>query len=109
VAIKALGAWRHVSSARRSGSVFCLAVKEQRQAIIRRRACELFVLDVRDLYYFGDTLKVGLLDLPCFVTRNVSLELWLGIGVKHVAFLELWLGMASLEFWLEIANEHDEL
>ncbi|QCE06310.1 hypothetical protein DEO72_LG9g1321 [Vigna unguiculata] len=30
-------------------------------------------------------------------SRNVSLELWLGIGVKHVAFLKLWLRMASLE------------
>jgi len=30
-------------------------------------------------------------------TRNVSLELWLRIGVKHVAFLELWLEMISLE------------
>jgi len=30
------------------------------------------------------------------VARNVSLELWLGIGVKHVVFLELWLGLASV-------------
>ena len=33
------------------------------------------------------------------MARNVSLELWLGIGVKHVIFLELWLGMA---------DEHEE-
>jgi len=26
----------------------------------------------------------------------VFLELWLGIGVKHVAFLELWLKLASV-------------
>jgi len=38
------------------------------------------------------------------VARNVSLELWLGIGVKHVVFLELWLGMASLELWLGMAS-----
>ena len=43
------------------------------------------------------------------MARNVSLELWLGIGVKHVAFLELWLGMASLELWLVMAGEHEEL
>jgi len=43
------------------------------------------------------------------VARNVSLELWLGIGVKHVAFLELWLGIVSLELWLEMVDEHEEL
>jgi len=43
------------------------------------------------------------------VARNVSLELWLGIGVKHVTFLELWLGMASLELWLAMADEHEKL
>ncbi|QCD83458.1 hypothetical protein DEO72_LG2g3802 [Vigna unguiculata] len=31
------------------------------------------------------------------------------IGVKHVAFLELWLRMTSLELWLGMADEHDEL
>jgi len=31
------------------------------------------------------------------------------IGVKHVAFLELWLKMASLELWLGMADEHEEL
>ena len=40
---------------------------------------------------------------------NVSLDLLLRIGVKHVAFLELWLGMASLELWLGMADEHEEL
>jgi len=43
------------------------------------------------------------------MARNVSLELWLMIGVKHVAFFELWLGMTSLELWLGIADEHKEL
>ena len=39
----------------------------------------------------------------------VFLELWLGIRVKHVAFLELWLIMASLELWLGMTDEHEEL
>jgi len=43
------------------------------------------------------------------VARNVSLELWLRIGVKHVTFLELWLGMVSLELWLGMVDEHEEL
>jgi len=34
--------------------------------------------------------------------------LWLGIGVKHVVFLELWLRIASLELWLGMADEHEE-
>jgi len=42
------------------------------------------------------------------VARNVSLELWLRIGVKHVVFLELWLRIASLELWLEMTDEHEE-
>ena len=41
------------------------------------------------------------------MARNVSLELWLGIRVKYVVFLELWLGIASLELWLEMADEHE--
>ena len=43
------------------------------------------------------------------MAQRVSFELWLGIGVKHVAFLELWLRMTSLELWLEMADEHEEL
>ena len=43
------------------------------------------------------------------MAQNVSLELWLGIGVKHVTFPELWLGIASLELWLGMADEHEEL
>jgi len=42
------------------------------------------------------------------VARNISLELWLGIGVKHVVFLELWLGIASLELWLGMVDEHEK-
>jgi len=34
----------------------------------------------------------------------VSLELWLEIEGKHVAFLKLWLGMTSLELWLGMTN-----
>jgi len=48
---------------------------------------------------FGDASKVGLLVFP---------ELWLGIGVKHVVFLELWLIITSLELWLGMADEHEE-
>ena len=63
---------------------------------------------MRDLQGFDDISKVGLL---------VFLELWLRtyplivarIGVKHVAFLELWLGMESLELWLGMADEQEEL
>jgi len=43
------------------------------------------------------------------VAQNVSLELWLRIGVKHGAFSGLWPGMTSLELWLGIADEHEEL
>ena len=55
----------------------------------------LLVLDVRDLQDLGDISKVDLL---------VFLELWLGIGVKHVALLELWLRMTSLKLWLGIGR-----
>jgi len=43
------------------------------------------------------------------VARNVSLELWLEIGVKHMVFLELWLRITSLELSLGMADEHEEL
>ncbi|QCD97174.1 hypothetical protein DEO72_LG6g1884 [Vigna unguiculata] len=36
-------------------------------------------------------------------------KLWLGIGVKHVAFYGLWSEMTSLELWLGITDEHEEL
>jgi len=42
------------------------------------------------------------------MAQNVSLELWLGIGVKHVVFFELWLRIASLELWLGMADEHEK-
>jgi len=38
------------------------------------------------------------------MARNISLKLWLGIVVKHVAFLKLLLGMTSLELWLGLAS-----
>ena len=43
------------------------------------------------------------------MAQNVSLELWLGIGVKHMALLKLWLRIASRELWLGMADEHQEL
>ena len=41
--------------------------------------------------------------------RTYPFELLFGIGVKHVTFSELWLEMTSLELWLRIADEHEEL
>ncbi|QCE10482.1 hypothetical protein DEO72_LG10g1712 [Vigna unguiculata] len=38
------------------------------------------------------------------MAQSVSLELWLGIGLKHMVFLELWRGIASLELWLGLAS-----
>ena len=43
------------------------------------------------------------------MARKVSIELWLGINVKHVAFLDLWLGMTYLKLWLGMTDEHKEL
>jgi len=34
-------------------------------------------------------LTVGLASVPRVVAQNISLEWWLGIGVKHVAFYGL--------------------
>jgi len=42
------------------------------------------------------------------MAQNVSLELWLGIGVKHIAFLKLCLEMAYLELWLRMMDAHKE-
>ena len=106
-ASEALGAWRHLYSTRQSRSEIRLAALKQRQAITQRQTACCF--DVRGLQGFGDSLKVDLLDVPWVVAQNVSLELWLGIGVKHVTFLELWLGMTSLEIWLGMADGHEEL
>jgi len=54
-------------------------------------------------------LEGRLAGIPWVIAQNVSLELWLKIGVKHVAFLELWLRMTSLELWLGMTDEHKEL
>jgi len=74
-----------VTSAGRSRTKFCLAALEQRERIMQgQNICMLWIcvvyksLDVR-----------GRL-------AGVFLELCLGIEGKHVAFLELWLVMASL-------------
>ncbi|QCE15124.1 hypothetical protein DEO72_LG11g2132 [Vigna unguiculata] len=67
MASEALVVWRHVSPARRSRSVVCLATLGQRQAILLRQRC-FARFDVRDLQCFSDTLKVSLL---------VFIELWL--------------------------------
>ncbi|QCD93616.1 hypothetical protein DEO72_LG5g1691 [Vigna unguiculata] len=71
------GAWRYVSLARRFGIEFCLVAQEQHQAMSQKPNC------------------------------NVSLELWLGIGVKNVVFLELWLKMTYLELWLGLTSVAD--
>jgi len=38
------------------------------------------------------------------MAQNLSLELWLGIGVKHVVFLELWFKITSFELRLRLAS-----
>jgi len=107
VALEALGTWWHVSPARQSGSELRMPAPEQHQAMMQRhKLCLLWmcvvykalVIPRRSAYW-----------IPCVVDRNVSLELWLGIGVKHMTFLELWLGMTSLELWLGMPDEHEEL
>ena len=37
----------------------------------------------------------------------ISLELWLEIEGKHMTFLEFWLIMESLALWLGMADEHE--
>jgi len=96
--LEALSAWRHVSSARRSGSWQRLAARVPRQAIYTAATLS-FIYEFVIYSASSDTLRVRLL---------VFLELWLGIGVKHVVFLELWLGIASLELWLGMADGHEE-
>jgi len=57
---------------------------------------------------FGDTLRMDF--VRAFLElwlRMISLELWLGVEVKHVELLELWLGMEDeqwtfIELWLEM-------
>jgi len=63
---------------------------------------------IQQVGYGGATTRTRTLPAP-LTSLNVSLECWLGIGVKHVAFLELWLRMTSLELWHGMANEHEEL
>jgi len=48
----------------------------------------------------GCSLSCGSKRIPWVVARD---------KVKHVAFLKLWLRMTSLELWLEMADEHEEL
>jgi len=104
---EALGTWRHLSPARQSGSLMRMASRVLRQAIPWSNCgCLLWCAwSTRLLWY----LKGRLVGIPWVVARNVSFELWLEIGVKHVTFLELWLRMTSLELWLGMVDEHKEL
>ena len=84
---EALGAWRYVSPARRSGSGTAW-----RHVSPARRFyyCSLELLDSAGVIYkdFGDASKVGLLVFLELSSKRIP---WveLGIRVKHVAFLEL--------------------
>ncbi|QCE04341.1 hypothetical protein DEO72_LG8g2377 [Vigna unguiculata] len=42
-------------------------------------------------------------------SRAVPCDIVEAEGVKHVTFLELWLEMTSLELWMGMAEEHEEL
>jgi len=88
-------------SARRFRGVFCPTITHRSGLCF---ACFGCVWSTRLWWYLKGRHVV-----PWVVAQNVSLELWLGIRVKHVAFLKLWLGMASLELWLGMADEHEEL
>jgi len=65
----------------------------------------------------GDAWSIRLLKISqgwaCWCSLGCGpehiLELWLGIGVKHVAFYGLWPKMTSFELWLGIADEHEKL
>jgi len=85
-------AWRHVSPAKR----FVLLQLGNFDFI-----CVIYKAS-------SDALKVGLLVFLELWLGTLSLELWLGIRVKHVEFLKLWLVIASLELWLGMADEHEE-
>ena len=90
--LKAWFAWRLKSSARR----YCCS---------RIGFCLLWCAwSTRFLW----CLEVWLTGVPWVVAQNIFLELWLGIRVKHVSFLELWLKMTSLELWLKMADEHEK-
>jgi len=56
---------------------------------------------MRDLQAFWWSFKGGIAGVPWVVARDR--------GLKHVVFLELWLGIASFELWLGMADEHEEL
>jgi len=62
--------------------------------------CGLFLWMCVIYEALGDTLRME------FVV--VSLEVWLKTEGKHVAFLELWLEMASLELWLGMTDGHED-
>jgi len=107
VALEVFGAWWHVSPARWFGSEFHMAAPEQRQAMMQRhKLCLLWMCVIYKALVIPQTSACW---VPWVVAQNVFLELCLGIGVKHVVFLKLWLGMTSLKLWLGIADEHEEL
>jgi len=110
---KACGAWRQRKSRQ---AIVAVAVKTKALSAWR------YVSPTRRFYYSNlgllilcawSTRLLGyhngrLAGVPWVVAQNVSLEWWLGIGVKHVVFLELWLRITSLELWLGMADEHEE-
>jgi len=105
---KALSAWRYMSLARWFGSGSAWRYVFPARRFCCNRLVLYFLLCAWSTRLLG-YLKGRLADVPWVVAQNVSLELWLGIGVKHVVFLELWLGIISLELWLGMADEHEEL
>ena len=98
---------RLIIPSRRFGGGQRLMVRVPRQTILLQQywCCWFCRCDLRGFWW---CFKGGIAGVPWVVAQNVSLELWLGIGVKHVVFLELWLGIASLELWLGMADEHEE-
>jgi len=93
---------------RRSRSVLRLATQSNTKWCCYNRSCFAwfgYAWSTRLWWYLKDRLA----GVPWVVAQNISLDLWHEIGVKHVAFLELWLEMASLELWLEMVDEHKEL
>ena len=68
------------------------------------------MVELRCVYYQASRIShrwVCWCSIGCGLER--LLELWFGIRVKHVAFYGLWPGMTSLELWLGIADEDEEL
>jgi len=113
------GVW-HLAArvpARRPGSKFCLVAQEQHHVILQSQKlcfdCCGHAWSTKLWWY----LEGRLAGVPWVVAQNVSIELWLGIEVKHVAFLELWLRdiswvmvrdggwtQGTLELWLGLAS-----